>query len=215
MRGVLRTLWWWSKMTAEFLGGWPYVTPGIPDVGFQRGSCPMTKEEVRAVVLSKARIGLEDTVYDIGAGTGSIAVEASLLARRGRIFAIEREAEGADLCHQNAAKFNLNNLTVVHGEAPAALTPLPSADRIIIGGSGGRLPEILRLADQKLGPGGRMVIMAVTIETLVCSLAALEELGYDDEIVSVSVARACKVAGLRMWQALNPIYVIAAERKEG
>jgi len=173
----------------------------------------MTKEEIRTIVLAKARIGPAHTIYDIGAGTGSIAVEAALLARRGRVFAIERDEEGADLCRQNGAIFNLSNLTVIHGEAPAALTGLPTADRVIVGGSGGKLGEILRLADGKLGPGGRIVITAVSIETLTGSLSVLEEMGYEDEVVSVSVARTRKTSDLRMWQALNPICVIAAARK--
>lgn len=201
-------------MTAEPAGIWPYASPGIPDDLFRRGSCPMTKEEVRAIVLAKARIGPAHTIYDIGAGTGSIAVEAARLARDGHAFAIEREAERAELCRQNAALFDCRNLTVVHGEAPAALDQLPPAGRVIVGGSGGKLREILHLADRKLGPGGRIVITAVSVETLAGALAVLEEMGYEDEVVSVGVARTRKTSGLRMWQALNPITIIAAARKQ-
>lgn len=192
---------------------WPYVTPGIPEDAFDSQGSPITKEEVRVVALSKARLEADHVIYDVGAGTGSMAVEAALLAARGWVYAIEREAERADLCRLNAARFGVRNLTVIHGVAPESLRELPRADRVIIGGHGGRLAEILHVADTRLRAGGRMVLNAVTVETLALALETLAGLGYEDEASLINVARAHRVAGGRMWRAFNPVYVVTARRR--
>jgi precorrin-6Y C5,15-methyltransferase (decarboxylating) CbiT subunit len=102
----------------------------------------MTKSEVRSVVLSKLRLRENDIVYDIGAGTGSVSVEAALIARSGHVYAFEREAEGCRLIRENALKLGASNLTVIEGSVPDTLNGLPVPDAVFIGGSGGSLDEI-------------------------------------------------------------------------
>jgi len=190
-----------------------HTVPGIPDEQFIRGDIPMTKQEIRILALVKARLAADSTVVDIGAGTGTIAVEAALLAPRGRVFAVEKETEGVGLIRANAAKFGAANLEIVAGEAPDALAGLPAADAIFIGGSGGRLAAILAAADRLLKPGGRLVATAVTVETLHAVLAAVEEWpGYSTEAAGVQVTRLRRACARHLFAALNPVYVIACTK---
>lgn len=195
---------------AEF---WNYKTPGIPDDLFARGEAPMTKEEVRALTLSKLRIRGDEVIYDIGAGTGSIAIECALLARDGKVYAIERDGEALGLIEANKGLFGVGNLVVVEGEAPEVLEGLPPPDRVVIGGSGGRLDEIIKAAEDKLKSGGVIVINSVTLETLHASVKGLEALDMVVEVTQVSIARAEKVGGVRLFRALNPIHIIVGEKK--
>ncbi|MDR3589142.1 MAG: precorrin-6Y C5,15-methyltransferase (decarboxylating) subunit CbiT [Negativicutes bacterium] len=186
---------------------------GIADELFIRGDIPMTKQEVRILALAKARIGPRDSVIDIGAGTGSLTVEAALLARQGRVFAVEREQAGIGLIRTNAARFEAGNITVIEGSAPEALTGLPAADVIFIGGSGGQLASILETSDQLLKAGGRLVIMAVTPETLHEALTGLESRGgYAVEASGLQVTRLRQAGTKHLFQALNPVYIIAATK---
>lgn len=190
---------------------WSYATSGIPDSFFVRGKVPMTKEEVRAVTIAKARLHKDSVVYDIGAGTGSISVECALLA--GRVVAIEKNPEGINLIEENKKLFGLENLTIKAGDAAHLLAELPPAHRIIIGGSGGQLKRIMELTKEKLLPQGRVVINCIALETLFESLTLLEDLGFREvEVSQVSVARGEKVGRLHMLKGLNPIYILAAEK---
>lgn len=192
---------------------WPFVTAGIPDERFNRGEVPMTKEEVRTVTLSKARLKADSIIYDIGAGTGSIAIEAATLSKEGKVYAIEKNIVGVDLIKQNARAFGVANIEVIKGLAPEALKDLPAPDRVIIGGSGGNLEGIIALIDRILKPGGRIVINAIVLETLCTALNCFKEMDYEIEITQVSVVKAGKISELHMMQAQNPVYVIAAERR--
>jgi len=186
---------------------------GIPDSQFIRGNIPMTKQEIRVLTLAKARISPTDTIIDIGAGTGSLSVEAALLAEHGRVFAIEREVEGFDLIKANADKFKAENVEPILGAAPEALAGLPAADVILIGGSGGKLPDILACADKLLKPGGRLVVTAVTVETLSTALHIMrEKKEYSVDACSVQVTRIQSVGTSNMFKALNPIYIIACSK---
>ena len=109
---------------------------GIADTEFIRGNIPMTKEEVRILTLAKAKIKADDIIIDIGAGTGSLSIEAALLAPKGKVFALEKNLEGIDLIKKNAEKFQANNITVINAYAPEGMADLPQADVIFIGGSG-------------------------------------------------------------------------------
>lgn len=189
---------------------WGFRTPGIPDARFVRKNTPMTKEEVRVITLSKARIKEDSIIYDIGAGSGSISVEAGILARNGRVFSIEKNAERARVIKKNAASFCLGNVEIVRGEAPEALENLPAADRIIIGGSGGRLREILQEHGAKLNDDGIIVINAVTRGTLAEAVSVLKDLNFGFSVTQVSI---CRHNG-KALQVLNPVFVIAAQRGE-
>lgn len=190
-----------------------YAVPGIPDEEFIRGDIPMTKQEVRIHALVKARLTAAATVIDVGAGTGSIAVEAALLAPAGRVYAVEKEAEGVALIRANAAKFGAANLEIVAGAAPAALAGLPAADAIFVGGSGGQLAAILAAADRLLKPGGRLIITAVTVETLNQALAiAAAWPGCRLEAAGLQFTRLRPAGGKHLFQAMNPVYVIACTK---
>lgn len=188
---------------------------GIPDDQFIRGNIPMTKQEIRILTLAKANITACDTVIDIGAGTGSLSIEAAILAKQGRVFAIEREPEGIDLIKANAAKFGVANVETILGSAPEALEGLPAADVILIGGSGGKLPDILNCADQLLKSGGRLIITAVTVETLSTALGIMRpRLKYSVEACCVQVTRIQPVGTSNMFKALNPIYIITCTKEK-
>ena len=187
--------------------------PGIPDADFIRGDIPMTKQEIRILALAKAQLSREDIVIDIGAGTGSLSIEAALQVTGGRVFAIEREAEGITIIKANATKFGINNLGLVFGAAPEALEGLPAADVIFVGGSGGFLPEILSCGDTLLKSGGRLIITAITVETLHNALHIMRaKPEYTVEASGVQVTRIRQVGESSMMQALNPVYVIACTK---
>ncbi|MFH1774265.1 MAG: precorrin-6y C5,15-methyltransferase (decarboxylating) subunit CbiE [Methanobacteriota archaeon] len=187
---------------------WEFRTAGIPDEYFFRDNIPITKEEIRVVTLSKARIREDSIIYDIGAGCGTISIEAALLAKAGRVFSIEKNPERVSIIKKNIKKFGVRNIELFEGEAPNAIENLPMADRIIIGGSGGRLKEILQKCSEKLKDEGIIVINAITIDTLRDSTSILENLNFNLGITQVSVSRAEE----RIMKALNPVFIIDASR---
>jgi len=186
---------------------------GIPDEEFLRGKVPMTKSEIRVQVLAKAQISINDRVVDIGAGTGSISIEAAGLASEGVVYAIEHNLEAQELILANQRKFGVSNLHLIRGAAPDVFGKLPPLDVCIIGGSSGHLSEIL--ATVPLVEGGRIVITAVTIETVAQGLKLLTDLNYQDiDTVSIQAVRWKAVQTLHMAQALNPIFIISARKGE-
>lgn len=189
---------------------WEYNTPGIADDCFIRDEVPMTKEEVRAVLLSKLRLKKNQVVYDIGAGSGSVAIEMALVLKKGKVYALERKKKALNLIKKNVIKFNINNIEIIEAEAPAGIDTLPGADRIFIGGSGGQLAAILEAADQKLKDTGRIVLTAVTINTLTTAVQELERLDYRLDIVNVAVTRTKDINKYKMFRALSPVYIISA-----
>ena len=175
----------------------------------------MSRREVRVLTLSAARLREDSVVWDVGAGTGSIAVEAALVARMGIVYAVEKDPVAAALVRENAARFGAGNLRLVEGWAPEAMEGLPTPDAVVVGGSGGRLRDILGFVGRSLSPGGRVVVNAVTLETLGLAAAALVEAGFDRREVScINVARAEPAGQVNVWKALNPVYILAADKGE-
>ena len=194
-----------------------FYPPGIPDDQFIRGDVPMTKAEVRAVTMSKARLAPGLRVLDIGAGTGSLTVEAALLCPSGQVIAVERDPEAIGLLRENIARFALTNVTIITGEAPDALGDLPPCDRILLGGTGGRLPELLEQLPRYLVPGGWVVSNTICLESTNDILARLRQSPWADwQIVQVAVARGVPV-GTRLvrFEAQSPVWVISARLEEG
>ncbi len=190
-------------------------TPGVPDTWFARTSIPMTKEEVRALSLCKARLRADTVVYDIGAGTGSIAIEAALICRRGTVYAVERDPEAVNLIKHNARRMGAGKVQVVAAEAPAALAGLPPAGAVVVGGSGGRLSEILTAVARQMVPGGRLVVHAVTMETLFTCWSELQPPVWTEiELIQAQISRLREIGAARLWQAHNPIYLFSATRAE-
>jgi cobalt-precorrin-6B (C15)-methyltransferase len=187
--------------------------PGISDDEFLRGDIPMTKQEVRILVLNKAKIRPTDIIIDIGAGTGSLSIEAALQASQGTVYAIERHPEGVDLIRANAVKFGAANVEVISGTAPTALQNIPKADVIFIGGSGGHLQEILKQSNYLLKSNGRLVITAITVETLYEALHTMQaKPEFTVEAFGMQVTRIKHIKTNNMLQALNPIYVITSTK---
>lgn len=193
---------------------WKYRTGGIPDDMFIRGQVPMTKTEVRAVTIAKARLRDTDIVWDIGAGTGSISIEAALAAANGCVYAVEKNEEALALIESNIRLFETDNVIVCPGAAPEALSGLPAPDRVFIGGSGGSLAEIISLVNRELPVGGRIVINAVVLETLTTAAETLKTLDFGDlDITQVTIAKASPVGRVHMFRSHNPVFVISAEKQ--
>lgn len=188
------------------------TVPGIPDSYFIRGEVPMTKEEIRTVSLAKLHLTSESILYDVGAGTGSVSVEAALMYPRARVYAIERNPEGMDLIYKNREHFGTDNVEVIQGEAPEALEALEKPTHVFIGGSGGKLFSIVEAVRRK-NPRARIVVNAITLETL-NQLAQLRE-KYPEyknmEIIQISVARSRTLGNYHMMMGENPIYIVSLQ----
>ena len=188
---------------------------GIADDEFIRQDVPMTKQEIRILSLVKAQIAPDAVVYDIGAGTGSISIEAARLAPQGQVYAIERSSEGIGLIRANAANFAVKNVKVIQAEAPEGLADLPEADAILIGGSGGNLQEILTEVTPKLKATGRLVLNCITVQTLMQCIEFMREHSdtYIYEAIQVQVTRLQQVGTYDMAKANNPIYIVTCWKK--
>lgn len=186
---------------------------GIPDDAFLRGEVPMTKQEVRAAILAKLAVRPEDTVWDVGAGTGSASVELALAARRGRAYAVEYRDEALALIEENRSRFGAWNLRVVRGKAPEALSSLPAPDAVFVGGSEGRLREIVDAALSK-NPDARLCVSAIALETLSAALDIFNSHGLDAELTQIAVSRARPDARLHLLLANNPVFLVTACREE-
>lgn len=209
-----------NVMLIEFAGGaassrWPYASSGIPDELFIRGDVPMTKQEVRAVALAKLRLTATDTVWDVGAGTGSVSIEAALVARAGSVWAVERNATGVRLIRENADAFGCGNVHAVPGVAPDALAKLPVPDAVFVGGSAGELPSIVEAALEK-NSQVRLCVPCVTVETLTEACALLSGSRFKGfEACQVSAARAEAVGSHHLMKAQNPVFLVSARGAGG
>ncbi len=178
------------------------------DEQFIRGEVPMTKSEVRAIVISKLELKAASVLYDIGAGTGSVSVEASGQLLQGRIYAVEKNPEALKLLEKNREKFQVNNMTMVTGEAPEAFMSLPAPTHAFLGGTGGRTKEILEALMQK-NPRVRVVINVIALENLARTLEAVASIGREPEVILVQISRAQKKGGCHLLRGLNPIYILS------
>ncbi len=184
---------------------------GIPDKEFHQRRPKeglITKQEVRAVSLAKMRLTDDSVLWDIGAGSGAISIEASFLSRKGRIYAIEKNDADVAIIKKNVQKFQAPNVEVVQTFAPESLDKLPDPTTVFIGGSGGRMAEILDLVGRRLKPGGRIVINIAALENLSAAVNALKARGFIPDITLVNIARSTSVLELTRFEALNPVFVI-------
>jgi precorrin-6Y C5,15-methyltransferase (decarboxylating) len=195
-------------------GGDEYVpTLGIPDEEFASSKKLITKEEIRVVTLAKLKLRHDMTLWDLGAGSGSVSIEADHLLPNGRIFAVERNAQCIEFIKENLNKFNARHVTLIEGEAPDCLETLPDPDRVFIGGSGGNLWKILEAVDARLPAEGRVVINAVTLDTLTAATEYFDNAGYQVEVTTVNIARTRPLTDYKMFEAYNPVYIIAAVKE--
>jgi precorrin-6Y C5,15-methyltransferase (decarboxylating) len=183
---------------------------GLPDDAYAHRDGQITKAEVRAVSLSKLRLRPGAVLWDVGAGCGSVSLEAAPLLVGGRVFAVERDPTQLRYLQANAAARPTPALAIVAGEAPEALAGLPDPDAVFVGGSGGRLEAVLGGAAARLRPGGRLVANFATVEHLHVAAAWLRARGWPSELVQLGVARGGDLAGLTHLVALNPVWVLSA-----
>ncbi len=185
------------------------VTHGIRDEAFFRDKAPMTKLEVRAVSLSRLELKRDSVIYDVGAGTGSVSVEAALQAPEGRVYAIEKKPEAAEVIRQNRKRFGVPNLEIIEGTAPEALSGLEAPTHAFIGGSSGNLKEIAAVLLEK-NPRVRVVINAIALETVAEAMALVKELPVRDlEVSQVAASRGRRLGNYEMMMGMNPVYVIS------
>lgn len=194
---------------------WQYRTPGIPDELFERvEDVPITKEEVRVIQISKARLSPGQVVYDVGCGSGSISIEAAYqIGSSGKVFSIDINPNAVDLTKKNLSKFQVSNVSVILGNAMQKIDELPIADAIFIGGTGGETSEIVKLCESKLKQGGRIVIGTILIETLYSVLSTIEKLKFSSiDIIQVTISKSKKTSTGTMMLARNPVTIISATK---
>jgi precorrin-6B C5,15-methyltransferase / cobalt-precorrin-6B C5,C15-methyltransferase len=172
----------------------------------------ITKREVRLLSLASMRIRPDSVVWDIGAGSGSISIEAAMLAPLGRVYAVEVDPEGVEICHENLRTHAIDNVRVIAGRAPEALAALETPDAVFVGGSKGSMDEIVDVALERLRPGGRLVVNAITLENSGEVYGALRRRGIVPEVTLLQVSRAEPLARYLRFEALNPIQIFAAEK---
>ena len=195
---------------------WNAKTPGIPDELFDRDeNVPITKEEVRVVQISKARLKPGMIVYDIGCGSGSISVEAAhQVEESGHVYAVDYDAKAVELTKKNLEKFNLENVSVILGNAKEKISELPNADAVFIGGTGTDTNEIMHICQDKLTSGGRIVIGMILIETIFSVLSSIKELDFDSiDITQVTIAKSRRTTTGTMMLARNPVTILSATKK--
>ncbi|HYX35492.1 MAG TPA: precorrin-6y C5,15-methyltransferase (decarboxylating) subunit CbiE [Oligoflexus sp.] len=179
----------------------------IPKLGL------ITKREIRVLSLAALQLPSHAVVWDIGAGSGSVSIEASRIANEGRVLAIECEEESQGFCAENILKHGADNVRLIAGEAPAALEGLDSPDAVFIGGSKGKLDALIQFVWQRLNPGGRLVINAVTMENVSQTVNTLNGMGLTYDVNLVQIARSSLLAGkYHRYEALNPIHIFSLSK---
>lgn len=172
----------------------------------------ITKREVRLLSLASMRVRPDSVVWDIGAGSGSVSIEAAMLAPFGRVYAIEVDSEGLEICNENLRAHAVDNVRVIAGRAPDVLADLETPDAVFVGGSKGSMDEIVNAVLERLRPGGRLVVNAITLENSTEAYGAMRRHGIVPEVTLLQVSRAQPLARYLRFEALNPIQIFAAEK---
>ncbi|HKR73494.1 MAG TPA: precorrin-6Y C5,15-methyltransferase (decarboxylating) subunit CbiT [Candidatus Nitrosocosmicus sp.] len=193
---------------------WNYKTPGILDELFDRTeNVPITKEDIRSIIISKLRLKEGLTAIDIGCGSGSITVEIALQTRA-KVYAIDSDIEAINLTEKNLLKFSaLKDTVIIHGKAQDVLPTLPNVDVIVIGGTTGETGKIVKLALSKLNEGGRLVITSILIETIYNALKAMQDSNLQDiDITQVTIAKSKKTSSGTMMISRNPVIIFSGTK---
>lgn len=186
----------------------------MKDEMFIRGNAPMTKEEVRAVSISKMNLKKDSTVLDVGAGTGSISIEIALKYKESMIYSIEKKEDRIKLMNKNIKKFNVKNIVPITGMAPNDLPNDILFDAIIVGGSSGNMEEILKYSYKSLKPNGVVIINTITIENLYKGLDYIKKSDFiNSEVTQMSIAKSKSISNLTLMMGQNPIFIIKAEKR--
>lgn len=192
---------------------WDYCTPGIPDELFERtDEVPITKEDIRAIAISKLRLKEGQSAIDVGCGSGSITVELCLQTK-GKVYAIDFNQKAVELTKKNLQKFGVTAEEVILGKAQDVLPKLLDVDAVMVGGTWGDTKQVIELAVGRLKKGGRIVIDTIVIETLYHALRAVNELELKEiDITQVTISKARKVTTGTMMLARNPVMIISATK---
>ncbi|HEU5120177.1 MAG TPA: precorrin-6Y C5,15-methyltransferase (decarboxylating) subunit CbiT [Candidatus Nitrosocosmicus sp.] len=193
---------------------WNYKTPGIPDELFDRAeNVPITKEDIRSIIISKLRLREGTTAMDIGCGSGSITVEIALQTRA-KVYAIDSDMDAINLTEKNLMKFRaLKDTVIIHGSAQDVLPTLPNVDVIVIGGTTGETDRIVKLALSKLNEGGRLVLTSILIETIYNALKAMQDSSLQDiDITQVTIAKSKKTSSGTMMISRNPVIIFSGTK---
>ncbi|WP_295454259.1 precorrin-6y C5,15-methyltransferase (decarboxylating) subunit CbiE [uncultured Thiodictyon sp.] len=190
---------------------------GLADGGFakqdrtaQECAGLITKLEVRAVSLAKLALRPDSLVWDIGAGSGAVGLEASRIAYLGHCWAIEKESAQVADARVNARRLRAGNYSLFEGKAPVGLDAWPDPDAVFVGGSGGALDALIELIATRLRPGGRLVMNLIALENLAAATAALDRVGLSWDLIQLGVARSQPILGLHRLAALNPVWILTA-----
>ena len=175
----------------------------------------ITKQEVRAVSLARMQLRADSRVWDIGAGSGSVGLEAARLCSQGHVWAIEKNEADFAIAGQNARAFGVSNHTLVHAKAPGGLDAWPDPDAVFIGGSGGELQELIALCLRRLRAGGWLVMNFVTLENLASATQALQAQGAVWDVLQLQAARSKPILHMHRMAAENPVWIVCAQRGEG
>jgi len=192
----------------------PQVLFGLPDASFaqrhpEKGL--ITKNEVRAVSLARMQLRADSVVWDIGAGSGSVGLEAARLCRQGHVYAIEKNVDDCANVLQNRLAMGISNHTLRHGKAPEGLAEWADPDAVFIGGSGGELTELIKLILQRLKPGGWLVMNFVTLENLGVALETVKALGANWDVLQLQAARSKPILHMNRMAAENPVWIVCAQ----
>lgn len=192
---------------------WDYCTPGIPDELFERtDEVPITKEDIRAIAISKLRLREGHSAIDVGCGSGSITVELCLQTR-GKVYAIDFDQKAVELTKKNLQKFGVKAEEVILGKAQDVLPKLLDVDAVMVGGTWGDTKQVIELSVGKLKKGGRIVIDTIVIETLYQALTTVNKLELKEiDITQVTISKARKVTTGTMMLARNPVMIISATK---
>ncbi|MEA5113104.1 MAG: precorrin-6y C5,15-methyltransferase (decarboxylating) subunit CbiE [Geobacteraceae bacterium] len=191
-----------------------YPIIGIADDEYSTAKKLITKQEIRAVTLAKLQLQNDLVLWDVGAGSGSVSIEAGNLMPNGKVYALEKNPQYLVFIRENLKKFASKNVMLVEALAPEGLDDLPNPDRVFIGGSGGMLEDIIDAVDRRLKPDGMIVLNAVTLDTLTKAVEFLEDHGYTVEVTCVNVSKTIGLTEYKMFEAHNPVYIISARRGE-
>lgn len=193
---------------------WPYLTPGIPDELFERlPGIPLSQRDIRLLLIAQLRIQPDSVLWDIGAGTGTIPVEVGLLCPHGRIIAVERDEEVANLIRRNCDRFEVKNVEVVEGSAPECLFSLPKPPHRVCIEGGRPIKTILQEVWRYLLPQGRVVATASNLETLYAVSQSFAELqARNVEVVQSAVNRLETRGFSQSFTAVDPIFILSGEK---
>ncbi len=187
---------------------------GLANEAYAHANGLITKPEVRAVVLAKLALAPGLTLWDLGAGSGAVGIEASLLLVGGRVVAVEQHRERVALIRGNARRLGVYNHETLQARLPEGLEALPHPDRIFIGGGGRDLPQIVLDAARRLEPGGMIVINTILIDNLGPVLGTLEDCGFAVEVIQMQINRSRSMPWSRRMAAENPVWVISGSKEQ-